>query len=187
MKKPRQDRLSLRTQELRPGRTGPSQRRVDAVGFKDLPNGRRRDLYSQPGQFPVDSPVSPFGVLPRQPENQGLDVPAGRRPAGLAAQGSRRPAAADDVAVPAQDRTGGDRQPQPLAPRSRYHADQGCEQCPVRPVRSRAARLSPLQDGELVAQDQDLGDLLRLLTPGRPQPRGQSHNQEEHEPQAHDR
>ena len=26
-----------------------------------------------------------------------------------------------------------------------------------------------------------------LLTPGQPQPRGQSRNQEEHEPQAHDR
>jgi len=46
--------------------------------------------------------------------------------------------------------------------------------------------LPPLQDGELVAQDQDLGGLLRLLTPGQPQPRGQSRNQEEHEPQAHD-
>ena len=34
----------------------------------------------------------------------------------------------------------------------------------------RAARLPPLQDGELVAQDQDLCGLPRLLTPGQPQP-----------------
>ena len=29
-----------------------------------------------------------------------------------------------------------------------------------------------LQDGEMVAQDQDLGGLPRLLAPGQPQPRG---------------
>jgi hypothetical protein len=33
-----QDSLGLRTQELRPGRTGPSRRGVDAVGLEDLPN-----------------------------------------------------------------------------------------------------------------------------------------------------
>jgi len=44
-----------------------------------------------------------------------------------------------------------------------------------------------LQDHELVAQDQDLGDLLRILAPGQPQPRDHSRDQEEGEPQAHDR
>jgi hypothetical protein len=33
----RQDRLGLRTQELRPGRPGPPRRGVDAVGLEDLP------------------------------------------------------------------------------------------------------------------------------------------------------
>jgi hypothetical protein len=47
-------------------------------------------------------------------------------------------------------------------------------------------RLPPLQYGELVAQDQDLGDLPRILTPGPPQPRGDPRDQEEYEPQAHD-
>jgi hypothetical protein len=40
--------------------------------------------------------------------------------------------------------------PQHLAPRFRYHAEQGREQCPVRPVHVRAVRLPPLQYGELV-------------------------------------
>ena len=40
----------------------------------------------------------------------------------------------------------------------------------VRPVQFRAARLPPLQDGELVAQDQDLCGLPCFLTPGHPQP-----------------
>ena len=44
-----------------------------------------------------------------------------------------------------------------------------------------------LQDGELVAQDQDLSSLPCFRTPGQPQPCGQPRDQEEHQPQAHDR
>src|ERR1017187_4439425 len=77
--------------------------------------------------------------------------------------GPRRPAAPDDVAVPAHDGVRGDQQPQPVAAGFRYHAEQGREQGPVRPGQNRAARLPPLQDGELVAQDQDLGGFPRLL------------------------
>jgi hypothetical protein len=55
--------------------------------------------------------------------------------------------------------------------RFRYQAEQGREQGPVRPVQLGAAR-QPLQDRNLVAQDQDLGGLPRLLAPGQPQPRG---------------
>jgi hypothetical protein len=58
-----------------------------------------------------------------------------------------------------------DQQPQPVAPCLRYHAEQGREQYPVRPVQPRPAQLPPLQYGELVAQDQDLRGLPRLLTP----------------------
>jgi len=75
----------------------------------------------------------------------------------------------------------------PLAARVRYQAEQGREQGPVRPVQLRVARLPPLQDGELMAQDQDFRGLPRLLTPGQPEPRGDPRDQEEHEPQAHDR
>jgi hypothetical protein len=53
----------------------------------------------------------------------------------------------------------------------RYHAEQGRQECPVRPVQLRAAQLLPLLDGDLMAQEQDLRDLPRLLTPGEPQPR----------------
>jgi hypothetical protein len=59
-----------------------------------------------------------------------------------------------------------------LAARFRYHAEQGREQGSVRPVQLRAARLPPLQDGDLVAQDQDLGGLPCLLALGQSQPRG---------------
>ena len=66
-------------------------------------------------------------------------------------------------------------------------ASRGREQCPVRPGQVGEARLPPLQDGELVAQDQDLCGLPCLLTPGQPQPRGHPRDEKEGEPQAHDR
>jgi hypothetical protein len=60
----------------------------------------------------------------------------------------------------------------PWRARFRYQAEQRREECPVRPAQLRAARLPPLQDRELVAQDQDLGGIPCLRTPGQPQPRG---------------
>jgi hypothetical protein len=74
-----------------------------------------------------------------------------------------------------------------VAAHFRYNGEQGREQRPVRPVQVRAARLPPLQDGELVAQEQDLGDLPCFLTPGHLQPGCRPRDQEEDEPQAHDR
>jgi hypothetical protein len=50
-----------------------------------------------------------------QPEDRGPDALAGGRAAGGAARGPRCPAAAGDVAVPAQDRVRGDQQPQTVA------------------------------------------------------------------------
>jgi predicted small lipoprotein YifL len=93
-----------------------------------------------------------------------VDVPASGWPAGLAACGLGGPAAADDVAVPAQDGVRGDQQPQSVAPRFRDQAEQDREQCPVRLVQFWAARLPPLQHSELMAQDQDLCDPPRFLT-----------------------
>jgi hypothetical protein len=99
-----QDRLGPGAQELRPGRPGSARRGVDPGVPQDLPCRRCRSLYSRAGQLAVDPAVAPFGVLPGQPEDQGPDGPAGRRPAGLAGHGPGGPAAAEDVAVPAQDR-----------------------------------------------------------------------------------
>jgi hypothetical protein len=68
--------------------------------------------------------------------------------------------------VPAQDRIRGDQQPEPLATGFRYNAEHGREQGPVRPGQLRRARLMALQDGDRVAQDQDLGGLPRIIAPG---------------------
>jgi hypothetical protein len=69
----------------------------------------------------------------------------------------------------------------------RYHAEQGHQQGPIRPVQLRPARLPPLQHGELMAQDQDFRGLPGLLTPRQPQPGGRPRDQEKDEPQTHDR
>jgi hypothetical protein len=74
-----------------------------------------------------------------------------------------------------------------LPARFRYQAEQGREEGPVCPVQLQTVGLPPLQDGDLVAQDQDFCGLPPLLTPRQPQPRGDSRDQEEDEPQAHDR
>jgi hypothetical protein len=134
----------------------------------------------------MDPAIPPVGVLTGQPADQCPDVAAGRRPAGPAACGPGGLAAADDVAVPAQDRVRGNQQPQPLAACFGYHAEQGREQGPVRPGQVRAAWLPPLQDRELMAQDQDFRGLPGLLTPRQPQPGGRPRGQEKDEPQAHD-
>jgi hypothetical protein len=162
-------------------------RGIDAAGLEDLPHGGSCNLYAPPGQFAVDPAIPPAGVLASQPPDKCPDVAPGRWPAGPAAPGSGGLAAADDVAVPAHDRVRGNEQPQPLASRFRYDAEQGSEQGTVRPVQLRPPLLPALQNGELVAQDQDLRGLPHLLTPRQPQPGGDPRNQEEHEPQTHDR
>jgi hypothetical protein len=55
-----------------------------------------------------------------------------------------------------------------LPARFRYQAEQGRDQGPICPVQLQTARLPPLQDGDLVAQDQDLGGLPGILTPRQP-------------------
>ena len=150
----------------------------------------RRGAGSIPAFFKISHAVDAATITPRPASSPWIlryphsgfsrasrrtsapDVPASSRAAGFGIHGPRRPAAADDVAVPAQDRVRGDQQPQTVAARFGYHAKQGCEQGPVRPVQLRAARLLALEDRDLVAQDQDLCRLPRLLTSGKLQPRG---------------
>ena len=68
--------------------------------------------------------------------------------------------------MPAEDRVRGDRQMLLMVAGFRYQAEQSRQERPVRPCQFRAARLLPLQEGELVAQDQDFCGLRCLLTPG---------------------
>ena len=154
---------SARTATRQARRAAGRGRRRRASGFPAL----SMPLASLPGR-PArrGSGGSPVRVLAGQPEDQDPDVPASRWPAGPAAPGPGGPAAADDVTMPAQDRVRGDQQPHPVAACPGYQAEQGREQRPVCPVQVRSAWLASLQHGELMAQDQDLGGLPCLPTPG---------------------
>jgi hypothetical protein len=83
----RQDRLGLGFQERPSGLAELPGCGVDARVLQDLPHRRRRDLISQAGQFAVDAPVSPAGVVPRH--LQQLSSLSGGRTSGRASVLSR--------------------------------------------------------------------------------------------------
>jgi hypothetical protein len=87
----------------------------------------------------------------------------------LHSHGLRRPSAAQQRRTMSRSQrtmvSGGDQQPQPPGAALWVSRRAGCGRCQVRPVQVRAVRLLWLRDSELVALDQDLGGLPRLLTP----------------------
>ena len=69
-----QDRLGLRAEELRPGRSGPSRRGIDPGGAQYLPDGRGADSVAESGEFTVDAPIAPGRILGGQPDDQGAEA-----------------------------------------------------------------------------------------------------------------
>jgi hypothetical protein len=68
-------------------------------------HGRGADGVAQLAQLALDAAMAPARVLPRQPEDEGLDLGRdGRAAAGVPPP--ERPLAPDQLAVPAQDRLG---------------------------------------------------------------------------------
>jgi hypothetical protein len=92
---------------------GPARRPVPWAGMLHPPQpGIGRLCARRPGgRRGRGSCGIPIWVLASQPKDQGPDVAPGRRRAGLGAHGPDGASAADDVAVPAQDRVRGDQQP----------------------------------------------------------------------------
>jgi hypothetical protein len=112
---------------------------------------RRRDAHAKVEQLALDALVTPARVLPGQADDQLLDSLVQRWPAGLAMRVGPRPG--DQPPLPAQQRLGRDEEARP-AGAGQHAADCG-EQRPVgglEPGRGTSA----VQDGELLAQDQDL-------------------------------
>jgi hypothetical protein len=98
----------------------------------------------------VDSSVTPTGIVARQTQDEGSDTAHGRASAGLS--GAREPgvAAAQQIAMPAQDGVGGDEQQEPSQWWSGELVEQGGEERPVGRCEPGSVDLA-LQDGELVA------------------------------------
>jgi hypothetical protein len=146
--------MRLAAQEGGPGEMVAVGRGLDAVGLEDLPDSGGRNLDSQGGEFTVDSPVAPAGVLARQAQNKGSDAADGGTSTGSLGVRDSGVAAAQQVAVPAQDGVGGDDQGEPSQRWSGDDVEQSGEKRSVRWSEPGFVDLA-LQDGELVAQRQD--------------------------------
>jgi hypothetical protein len=101
----------LRLALLRGARAVPAGRRVDPGVLEDLPDRRWRHGDAKPGKLAVDAAVAPRLILTGQLQHHRPNSTARRRTSGAAAPRQPRPAAADDVAMPPQDRGGSDDQP----------------------------------------------------------------------------
>ena len=149
-----QDSVRLGSQELCPRGSAPTRRRVDAGAVQDLPDGGGADLVAKADEFAVDASVAPGGVLSGQADDQSAHAGGNGGSTGPGRLG--RPAAGEELSVPAQDRARCDEQPE-LAADGEQSAESG-DHGSVGPAHKRPWR-PPSQHGELVAEDEDL-DLL---------------------------
>ena len=95
----RKDRVSLRCQELPPGRAGPQGSGVDAGGREDLPDRGGRYPVAESDELTVNASVAPVGVLgPSAVPGLGWAAAWAAGPVVVAG----RSASGDEVGVPAQ-------------------------------------------------------------------------------------
>jgi hypothetical protein len=82
----------------------------DSMSFEDLPDGGSGDLDVERGQFAVDAPIAPRGMLTCQTQDQGTDRPdSARAPSPPRSTGSSV-TMLQKVAVPAQNSVRTDQQ-----------------------------------------------------------------------------
>ena len=147
---------------------GPSRRgaRLIPGALEDLPDRGRRHPDAEPRELAVDSPVSPRLVLPGQPQHHRPHLAMRCRAPGPVPARQPPPPAADDVALPAQDRAGSDDQPHRRQALRRHRPRKQRQPRPVRPRQTRmSARPLALSHSELMAQHKDLGVLPPPLPP----------------------
>ena len=105
----------------------------------------------QAQQFPLDALIAPAGVLPRQADDQLLDLLVERRPPRSTTRVG--PCAGDQPPVPAQQGLGPDQEARPARPRQ--DTADGGEQGSVGRFELRSWSLAA-EHGELMTQDKDL-------------------------------
>jgi hypothetical protein len=144
--------------------TGSAAAPAEAFFKEHFPHRRRRDSDPQALEFADDPSVSPVRVLAAEPQDQRAQRRLEWRPTGSPVR--IRPAASDQLTMPAQQRLGLDREAaRPGNPRQR--AAQRRQQRPISPRQLRLPSL-PTKKREFMAQHQDL-ELLRA-TRARQQP-----------------
>ncbi len=163
----RQELIPVAAQEAAPGAARPptSGGGGHAPSLEDVPDGGTSDGEAQLGELAVDATVAPARVLARQAHDQRLELGRDGRSA-RGAPAREGPLAADEVAVPPQHRLGADHQHAPTQPdlppghRARQLRRQD-GQGKLLPAREPwGSGLPPLQEAELVAQQDDLQVLL---------------------------
>ena len=159
-----QDALCLGRQELPPVLPSSPRSRVDAGAAQDQPDRRRSDPMAEPDQLAMDPPVTPAGILGGHPQHQLLEARTGWWPA---AATRNAPAAADQVAMPAQHGLRRHEQPGPAT--AGYQPAQRRLQRWVGPARPGSGDLPP-KHRQLMAQQEDLSLLGRLAASEQAQP-----------------
>ncbi len=119
----------------------------------------RRDRDAQTLEFSDDTSVAPVRVLVAEPQDQRAQRRLERRPSRSPVR--IRPAAGEELTVPAHQRLGLDREARPGDPRQR--AAQRRQQRPISPRQLRLSSL-PTEHRKFMAQHQDL-ELLRATRP----------------------
>ena len=149
----------LRAQEHAPRRMAPLRCRLKTFFKQHLPHRGRRHSHAQTLEFADDASVSPVWILACEAHDQRAQRRLERRPTGSPVR--IRPAARDQLTVPAQQRLRLDREARPSDPRQR--ATQRCQQRSISPRQLRLQSL-PTEHREFMAQHQDL-ELLRATRP----------------------
>ena len=118
------DRVGLRAEELRPGGTGPTRRRIESRVLQNLPDSRRGHGIAEADQLALDAPVPPAGILAGHPQHQCPDRLRCGRPARLSSRVG--PASGHEVGVPAQQGPRRD-EPEPAQLRGQQPAERAEE------------------------------------------------------------
>ncbi len=138
--------LSRCFQELRPRRPGSPGRGLDTVALQDGPDTRRREPDPQRRELPVDAPVAPCGIVPRELEHQADS--AGRQARSTGCAMGLGPSPSHKITMPGKERFGLHEKAPP--PNSREEPAERREHGPIRWPQGRAC--------DLAAQHRDLGD-----------------------------
>jgi hypothetical protein len=157
-------------------------RRAGWAAVPVLLDGALADDDAQLQQLAADALGAPGGILPRDAGDQLADLRAQAR---LPSPGARPPPPAEPPAsaVPANDRLGRD-QGKVSAPVAPNHAGHHPEE-PVVGAQARALARGPSQDGELLAQQEVLGDQIAAGSDGRAEQRDEEQDVVDH--RRHDR
>jgi hypothetical protein len=165
----RHDPLGLRSQELRPARSGASRRRAQPVASQQRPDRRGAHPDAELAQLPTDPHATPPGILPRHPQHERDDLGVDRWPARLVLL-AVGPLPSDQRAVPAQQRLGRNKKRCP--PLSGEHPAGGSEQDPVACGELGRAALAA-QHPKLMPQYQNLQVLGAVVAVRKEQQTGQ--------------